>query len=66
MAKFIQVNSSTEGYSNYSSYYVNVETVRFVAQTQTPNRSMLRFVGDDISMPIDESAASFVSRAGAD
>ena len=64
MAKFIQAHSPTE---KNVSYYINVETVRYVAQnTQHEDRSLIRFVGDEHTLAISEAAASFVSRACAD
>ena len=71
MAKFILVQSPT-GYDSESrvaetSFYINVEMVRYVGQNaQNPDRSSIRFIGDEHALPIAESAASFVSRADAD
>jgi hypothetical protein len=62
MAKFIQVQGHEK-----STYYINVETVRHVLQNpQQADRSLIRFVVDEHTLAIAESAASFVSRAGAD
>ena len=62
MAKFIKVQSYDK-----STYYINVEAVRHVLQNpQQADRSLIRFVGDEHTLAIDESAASFVSRAGGD
>jgi hypothetical protein len=61
MAKFIKF----QGYDK-STYYINVETIRHVLQSpQQLDRSLIRFVGDEHTLAIDESAANFVSRAGA-
>ena len=62
MAKFIQA----QGQEN-SIYYINVDAVRHVLQNpQQANRSLIRFIGDEHTLAIAKSAASFVSRAGAD
>jgi hypothetical protein len=68
MAKFIQVKSPKQNdYSVEDSYYVNVETVRYVLQNaNAQDRSAISFVGSEHSLHIHESAASFVSRAIAD
>jgi hypothetical protein len=71
MAKFIQIQVPTERYTgserDLESYYVNVETIRFVWQNaQNPDRSSIHFIGSEHSLPILESAASFVSRLDAD
>jgi hypothetical protein len=65
MAKFIQVHSVADNHS----YYINVETVRYVLQDpHNAKQSSIRFVGEEhpAVLMISEPAASFVSRAGAD
>ena len=63
MTKFIQVHSPTDN----RDYYINVEMVVHVQQhQQRADHSSIRSVGDQHPLPIGESAASFVSRAGAD
>jgi len=69
MAKFILVQSPTGEYSesktDSGNFYVNVEMIKYVAQNaQNPNRSSIRFIGDEHALPIDETSASFVNRAG--
>jgi hypothetical protein len=69
MAKFILVQSPTGEYSesktDSGNFYVNVEMIKYVAQNaQNPNRSSIRFIGDEHALPIDESSSSFVNRAG--
>ena len=60
MAKFIQVQSPDN-----HSYYINVETIKYVAQNaKTADLSAIYFVGEH-HLPIGESAASFISRVGA-
>ena len=60
MAKFIQVQSPEN-----HSYYINVETIKYVAQNaKTADLSAIYFVGEH-HLPIGESAASFISRVGA-
>jgi hypothetical protein len=62
MAKFIQVQSVEN-----TILYINVETIRYVAQH--PGREdhcSIRFLGEASPLPINESAASIISRAGAD
>jgi hypothetical protein len=71
MAKFIQIQSPTERYTggarDLDSYFINVETIRFVAQnSQNLERSSIHFIGSEHSLQILESAASFVSRLEAD
>ena len=71
MAKFIQIQSPTDHYTGSTSgldnYYINVESIRYVAQNvQNPDRSSIHFIGGEHSLPILESAASFISRVGAD
>jgi hypothetical protein len=71
MAKFIQVQSPTERYTgstrDLDSYYINVETIRYVAQNaQNPDHSSIHFIGSEHSLAILETAASFIGRAGAD
>jgi hypothetical protein len=71
MAKFIQIQVPTERYTgsarDLDSYYINVETIRFVAQNaQNPDRSSIHFIGGEYSLQILESAVSFVSRLAAD
>ena len=70
MAKFIKVEKP-EGYAETAteetSYYVTVEMVRYVAQNpRNPDRSSIRLVGDEHVLQINESAASFASRAVVD
>ena len=70
MAKFIEVQfplgSFSESALPETVFYVNVETVRYVAQNpQNPDRSSIRFIGDEHALQISESAASFVNRVGA-
>ena len=49
------------------SFYINVEMIRYVAQNaQNPDRSSIRFIGDEHALQINESAASFISRAATD
>ena len=60
MAKFIQVQSP-----DHHSYYINLETIKYVAQNaKTADLSAIYFVGEH-HLPIGESAASFISRVGA-
>ena len=60
MAKFIQVQSPEN-----HSYYINLETIKYVAQNaKTADLSAIYFVGEH-HLPIGESAASFISRVGA-
>jgi hypothetical protein len=60
MAKFIQVQSPDN-----HSYHINVEMVEYVAQNaKTADLSAIHFVGER-HLPINESAASFVNRVGA-
>ena len=71
MAQFIQVRSPTgefsESRTEEGTFYINVETIRYVAQNaQNPDRSSIRFIGDEHALPISESASSFVSRVAAD
>jgi hypothetical protein len=73
MAKFIQVQLPTAGgylsesRIEESSMYINVEMIKSVAQNaQEPDQCSIRFVGDEHALPIGESAASIISRAGAD
>ncbi len=71
MAKFIQVHSPTERYTgnkrDLDSYYINVETIRFVAQNaQNEDLSSIHFIGSEHSLLIVESAASFISRVDTD
>ncbi len=70
MAKFIEVQLPSGAFSESAVpetiFYVNVETVRYVAQNpQNPDRSSIRFMGDEHALQISESAASFVNRVGA-
>lgn len=70
VAKFIRVEKP-EGYAETAaeetSYYVNVDMIRYIAQDpQNPDRSSIRLVGDEHAIHINESAASFVSRAEGD
>jgi hypothetical protein len=70
MAKFIQVQLPSGAFSESSvpetDFYINVDTVRYVAQNPTnPDRASIRFIGDEHALHISESAASFVNRAGA-
>ena len=67
MAKFILVQAPagefSESRTQEGSFYINIETIRFVAQNaQNPDRSSIRFIGDEHAMQINESAANFVSR----
>jgi hypothetical protein len=67
MAKFIQIQVPTDRYTgdarDLESYYINVESVRYVAQNaQNPDRSSVHFIGAEHSLQILESAANFVSR----
>jgi hypothetical protein len=67
MAKFIQIRSQglSDSVTTEHDFYINVEMVKYVEQNpQNPNRSLLRFLNDEYSLPIAESAASFVSRTG--
>jgi hypothetical protein len=71
MAKFILVRSPagefTESRTEEGSFYINVEMIRYVAQNaQNPDRSSIRFIGDEHALQINESAASIVSRAVTD
>ena len=71
MAKFILVQTPMGEYretkTDLGSFYINVAMIKYVAQNaQNPDRSSIRFIGDESALPIDESAASFVSRASAD
>ena len=71
MAKFILVRSPIGEFSESriveGSFYINVEMIRYVAQNaQNPDRSSIRFLGDEHALQINESAASFVSRAATD
>jgi hypothetical protein len=71
MAKFIHVQVPTERYtgmtSDLDSYYINVEAIRYVAQNaQNKDRCSIHFVSAEASVPILESAASFVGRIDAD
>jgi hypothetical protein len=71
MAKFIQIQSPTDRYtgstSDLDSYYINVETIRYVSQNaQSPDRCSIHFIGSEHSLLILESATSFVGRVGAD
>ena len=46
-------------------YYINVETIRYVAQNaKVADLSTIHFLGEH-HLPIGESAASFISRVGA-
>ena len=70
MAKFILVRSPagefSESRTEEGSFFVNIETIRYVTQNaQNPDRSSIRFIGDEHALPISESAASFISRVGA-
>jgi hypothetical protein len=70
MAKFMQIQVPTERYtgsvSDLDSYFINVETIRLVAQNaQNPDRSSIHFIGSEHSLQILESAASFVTRLDA-
>ena len=70
MAKFIEVRLPSGAFSESTLpetvFYVNVETVRYVAQNpQNPDRSSIRFIADEHALQISESAASFVNRVGA-
>ena len=64
MAKFIEVQLPSGVFSESTTpesiFYVNVETVKYVAQN--PDRSSIRFIGDERALQIGESAASFISR----
>jgi hypothetical protein len=67
MAKFIEVQLPSGVFSESTTpesiFYVNVETVKYVAQNpQNPDRSSIRFIGDEHALQIGESAASFISR----
>ena len=67
MAKFIQIRSQglSDTVTIEHDFYINVEMVKYVEQnTQNPNRSALMFINDEYSLPIGESAASFINRAG--
>ena len=71
MAKFILVRSPvgefSESRTEEGSFYINVEMIRYVGQNaQNPDRSSIRFIGDEHALQINESAASFVSRAATD
>ena len=67
MAKFILVRSPAGEFSERTeegSFYINVEMIRYVAQNaQNPDRSSIRFTGDEHALQISESAASFVARS---
>jgi hypothetical protein len=68
MANFIQVQLPPGAFSESATpetiFYVNVETVRYLTQDpRNPDRSAIRFIGDEHPLQISESAASFVSRA---
>ena len=70
MAKFTLVQSPAGEFSESrtveGSFFVNVETIRYVAQNaQNPDRSAIRFLGDEHALQINESAASFVERVSA-
>jgi hypothetical protein len=70
MAKFILVRSPSgefsESRTEEGSFYINVEMIRYVAQNaQNPDRSSIRFTGDEHALQISESAANFVSRVAA-
>ena len=70
MAKFILVRSPSgefsESRTQEGSFYINIEKIRYVAQNaQNPDRSSIRFIGDEHAMQISESAANFVSRVAA-
>ena len=70
MARFILVQSPegefSERRTEEGSFFVNVETVRYVAQNaQNPGQSLIRFLGDEHALQISESAESFVRRASA-
>jgi hypothetical protein len=70
MAKFIEVQLSSGAFSESAIpetiFYINVETVRYVAQNpHDPNRSSIHLIGDEHAHQINESAASFVNRVGA-
>jgi hypothetical protein len=71
MAKFILVRTPagefSESRTEEGSFYINVEMIRYVAQNaQNPDRSSIRFTGDEHALQINESAANFVSRAATD
>ena len=71
MAKFILVRSPagefSESRTEEGTFYINVEMIRYVAQNaQNPDRSSIRFTGDEHALQINESAASFVDRAVGD
>jgi len=71
MAKFILVRSPagefSESRTEEGSFYINVEMIKYVAQNaQNPDRSSIRFIGDEHALQINESAASFASRAVTD
>jgi hypothetical protein len=71
MAKFILVRTPagefSESRTEEGSFYINVEMIRYVAQNaQNPDRSSIRFIGDEHALQINESSASFVSRAATD
>ena len=68
MAQFILVHAPTGEFSESrtmeGSFYINVEMIRYVTQNaQNPDRSSIRFIGDEHVLQINESAANFVSRA---
>ena len=70
MAKFILVQAPAGEFSERrteeGSFFVNVETIRYVTQNaQNPDRSSIRFLGDEHALQISESAASFVGRVSA-
>jgi len=61
MAKFVQVQTQEN-----NALYINVEQIRYVAQNAMhADRCSVRFVSEPSPMPINESAASFISRASA-
>jgi hypothetical protein len=71
MAKFIHIQVPTERYTGSSqdldSYYINVETITFVAQNaQNPDRSSIHFIGGEHSLQLLASAANFVKRLDTD
>jgi hypothetical protein len=70
MAKFIEVQlppgAVTESTIPETIFYINVETVRYVAQNpNNPDRSSIHFIGDEHAHQINESAASFINRVRA-
>jgi hypothetical protein len=70
MTKFVHIQVPTERYTgstrDLDSYYINVESIRYVAQNaQNPERSSIHFIGSEHSLLILESAANFVNRLDA-